>query len=77
MSVYPGRSGQKFIENSSIKINKLKEEIKKRGLNTMVSVDGGVCEEVLPLVKECDIVISSSYIMNDLNNIEVIKKVAC
>jgi len=77
MSVYPGRSGQKFIENSSIKINKLKEEIKKRGLNTLVSVDGGVCEEVLPLVKECDIVISSSYIMNDLNNIEVIKKVAC
>lgn len=76
MSVYPGRSGQKFIETSADKINGLKEEIKKRGLNTMVSVDGGVCEEVLPFIKECDIVVSSSYIMNDLNNIEVIKKVA-
>ena len=77
MSVYPGRSGQKFIEESSNKIHQLKEEIKKRELNTMVSVDGGVCEEVLPLIKECDIVVSSSYIMNDLNNIEIIKKAAC
>jgi ribulose-phosphate 3-epimerase len=76
MSVYPGRSGQKFIEASADKINSLKEEIKKRGLNTMVSVDGGVCEEVLPFIRECDIVVSSSYIMNDLNNIEIIKKVA-
>lgn len=77
MSVYPGRSGQKFIEESSNKIHNLKEEIKKRELNTMISVDGGVCEEVLPLIKECDIVVSSSYIMNDLNNIEIIKKAAC
>lgn len=73
MSVVPGRSGQKFIEASGEKINKLREEIKRRGLNTKISVDGGVCEEVLPYVKECDIVVSSSYIMNDLNNINVIK----
>lgn len=73
MSVVPGRSGQKFIEASGEKINKLREEIKRRGLNTKISVDGGVCEEVLTYVKECDIVVSSSYIMNDLNNINVIK----
>ena len=73
MSVVPGRSGQKFIEASGEKINKLREEIKRRGLNTKISVDGGVCEEVLSYVKECDIVVSSSYIMNDLNNINVIK----
>lgn len=73
MSVVPGRSGQKFIEASGEKINKLREEIKRRELNTKISVDGGVCEEVLPYVKECDIVVSSSYIMNDLNNINVIK----
>ena len=76
MSVHPGKSGQTFIEDSALKISNLKAEIKKRGLNTMVSVDGGVCEEVLHHVKECDIVVSSSYIMNDLNNIEVIKKAA-
>ena len=73
MSVVPGRSGQTFIEASGEKINKLREEIKRRGLNTKISVDGGVCEEVLSYVKECDIVVSSSYIMNDLNNINVIK----
>lgn len=74
MGVYPGRSGQKFIESTSLKINELKEEINKRNLNTKVSVDGGICEEVLPLVINANILVSASYILNDLNNIDKIKE---
>ena len=73
MSVYPGKSGQSFIEQSSFKIKKLREEITNRNLNTKIEVDGGVCEEVLPLISDVDIVVSASYILNDLNNINVIK----
>ena len=73
MSVNPGLPGQEFISTTPEKIKKLKEKIKKGGFKTLISVDGGVCEEVLTYVKECDIVVSSSYIMNDLNNINVIK----
>lgn len=42
MSVNPGFGGQKFIEHSYSKINKLKELIIKAGSNTLIEVDGGV-----------------------------------
>jgi len=74
MGVHPGKSGQRFIEETAMKIKTIKEEIEKRNLNTKVSVDGGVCEEVLPLVKDADIIVSASYILDDLNNINKIKE---
>lgn len=74
MGVYPGKSGQSFIENTSIKVNELKEEIKRRNLNTKISVDGGICEKVLPLVSNANILVSASYILDDLSNIDKIKE---
>lgn len=73
MSVEPGKSGQKFI-NVSDKINKLKQEIINRKLNVKISVDGGINEEVLTYVKEADILVSSSFILSDLDkNVDIIK----
>lgn len=74
MGVHPGKSGQSFIKETENKIHLLREEIKKRGLNTIIEIDGGVCEDTLPMLKECDIVVSASYVLNDLNNIDKIKK---
>lgn len=73
MSVHPGKSGQKFIEKTTNKISVLKEEIKKKNLNVKISIDGGIKEEVLEKIKDVDIVVSASYILNDLNNINKIK----
>lgn len=42
MSVNPGFGGQKFIEHSVAKTKALKEMITRRGLNTLIEVDGGV-----------------------------------
>lgn len=42
MSVNPGFGGQKFIENSLGRIERLRAMIDKRGLNTLIEVDGGV-----------------------------------
>lgn len=73
MSVHPGKSGQEFIEETTNKISVLKEEIINKNLNVKISIDGGIKEEVLEKIKDVDIVVSASYILNDLNNINKIK----
>ena len=42
MSVFAGFGGQKFIPESLQRIKMLKEEIRRRGLDTPIEVDGGV-----------------------------------
>lgn len=42
MSVYAGFGGQAFITETIDKIRFIKSEITKRGLNTLIEVDGGV-----------------------------------
>lgn len=74
MGVVPGESGQTFILETEKKIKRLKEEIVKRGLSVKISVDGGICEEVLDKVRDADIVVSASYVLDNLSNIARIKK---
>ncbi len=78
MSVYPGKSGQTFIEESLDKIKKLRQEIQERNLKTLISVDGGINDETGKLCKEVgvDILVSASYIHRDIkNNIDVLKNI--
>ena len=42
MSVNPGFGGQKFIPTVLQKVEKLKKEIVRQGLSTLIEVDGGV-----------------------------------
>jgi ribulose-phosphate 3-epimerase len=42
MTVNPGYGGQKFIENSYSKIQRLKNMISEKQLKTLIEVDGGV-----------------------------------
>ena len=45
MSVFAGFGGQKFIPETMEKIRFMREEIDKRGLNTLIEIDGGVNAE--------------------------------
>lgn len=77
MSVYPGKSGQSFLESTVEKINKLNEEIINQNLKTVISVDGGINNETGALCKEAgaSMLVSASYIHKDIyNNIDVLKK---
>lgn len=77
MSVVPGKSGQSFIETSPEKIQKLKEEIEKQNLKTIISVDGGINNETGLLCKEAgvDMLVSASYIHQDIiQNTNILKK---
>jgi len=74
MGVVPGKSGQSFIPGTDEKIRLLKDEITKRGLNVKVSVDGGVNGEVLDKISDSDIIVSASYVLDDFDNINVLKE---
>lgn len=74
MGVYPGRSGQEFIPESIIKLNNLKEEIKKRHLKTIISIDGGVNFLNIKDLKNADIIVSGSTILNSSDYQDTITK---
>ena len=79
MSVHPGKSGQSFIESTLDKIERLKNEILRQNVKTIISVDGGINDETgkLCLQKGTDMLVSASYIHKDItNNINILKKLA-
>lgn len=43
MSVFAGFGGQKFIPETMDKIRFIRQEIDRRGLKTLIEIDGGVC----------------------------------
>ncbi len=78
MSVFPGSSGQPFIDNTPDRIKMLKDEIIKQDVKTIISVDGGINDETGLLCKEAgvDMLVSASYIHKDItNNINVLKNI--
>ena len=51
MSVEPGKSGQKFIPNTLDKLDFLAKSIKKRGIDLVIEVDGGITPEIAKKLK--------------------------
>jgi ribulose-phosphate 3-epimerase len=66
MTVNPGFGGQSFITRSVEKIARLQEEIKVRGLKTLIAVDGGINLETAPVVHRAgaDVLIAGSYVFS-------------
>ena len=77
MSVEPGYGGQKFIESSLNKISSLKQEIVKQGLDTLISVDGGINDYTGHLcIKEgADVLVIGQYLFGHDDFLERYKKV--
>lgn len=75
MSVNPGFGGQKFIENTIQKVQRLRRMINEKGCQTLIEVDGGVEAETAPrLVKAgVDVLVSGSYVFESINPEQVIK----
>ena len=74
MAVTPGLPGQEFKKETLTKINQLKDEIKRRKLDVLISVDGGINLENVKYLKDCDIIVSGSTIINSSNYQETITK---
>ena len=75
MSVNPGFGGQKFIENTIQKVQRLRRMIEEKGCQTLIEVDGGVQRETAPrLVKAgVDVLVSGSYVFKSTTPEQTIK----
>lgn len=62
MSVEPGKGGQKFMESVIPKIEELKKLREENGFEYIINIDGGINKETIKQVKDCDMVVSGSYI---------------
>lgn len=69
MSVNPGFGGQKFIQSTYNKINKLKQMIENKGLNTLIEIDGGVNLETGKKLFEAgtNVLVAGSFVFNHQN----------
>lgn len=76
MSVNPGYGGQKFIENTYAKINKLKNLIIQKNANTLIEIDGGVNIENAPKLVNtgADVLVAGNTVFASKNPIETIEK---
>ena len=64
MSVNPGFGGQKFIENTIKKVQRLHRLITESGSQALIEVDGGVQAETAPrlVAAGVDVLVSGSYV---------------
>lgn len=66
MSVHPGFSGQKFIEDAVNKIREARRYVEGHGLKTLIEVDGGITLDTAGICRDAgaDIAVSASYIFS-------------
>lgn len=74
MSVEPGEGGQAFIPETLLKIKEFKKKIKEKKLNIVVNVDGGINLENCRKLRQADILVSGSCIINSDNFQDTITK---
>ena len=65
MSVQPGKGGQSFLEETSERIVNIKSLISDRDI--LIEIDGGINDKTISLVRDVDIAVSGSYIVNSDN----------
>ena len=77
MTVYPGFSGQSFINGMIPKIREARKFIDDNSLDTEIEIDGGINDKTCEAATNAgaDILVSASYIYNGniRNNIEYLK----
>ena len=76
MTVEPGKGGQELIPSTIEKIKKLREYIKKQGLEIDIEADGGINLDNVQSLKDagCDIIVAGTSIISSNNFKETIGK---
>lgn len=75
MSVFAGFGGQKFIPETTDKVRMLRAEIDRRGLKTMIEVDGGVNPDNAAMLfgAGADVLVAGNAVFKAANPEEMIK----
>jgi ribulose-phosphate 3-epimerase len=76
MSVNPGFGGQKFIDNTLVKIKRLKELMKKTGSEALIEVDGGVSlSNAVDLIRSgADVLVAGNTVFGSDDPVDMIAK---
>jgi ribulose-phosphate 3-epimerase len=76
MSVNPGFGGQPFIEHSVEKTARLKDMITRKGLPTLIEVDGGINPETGKrlLTAGADVLVTGDFVFKSTNPMQAIKE---
>lgn len=76
MSVFAGFGGQKFIPETLDKIREVRAEIVRRGLNTLIEVDGGVNSDNASLLFSAgaDVLVAGSSVFKAADPEEAIRQ---
>lgn len=76
MSVNPGFGGQKFIENTYLKVSRLKDLIISKNSKTLIEVDGGVNLTNAPQLFQAgaDVLVAGSFVFNSDDPIQIISQ---
>lgn len=76
MSVNPGYGGQTFIEHTVEKTRQLRELIDRKGLNTLIEIDGGVNLETGKRLLEAgaDVLVAGSFVFKAPDPNAIIKE---
>ncbi len=74
MSVNPGFGGQKFIENTIAKTQRLRRLIDETGSKALIEIDGGVNAETAPRLAQAgaDILVAGNYVFASENPEQII-----
>ena len=75
MSVNPGFGGQKFIENTFAKTQRLKDLILQKSSSALIEIDGGVNQDNALKLIECgaDALVAGNFVFSSSNPEETIK----
>ena len=76
MSVNPGFGGQRFIEHSVEKVKELKKLVDRKGLSTLIEVDGGVNAETGKRLVDAgaDVLVAGNYVFKSPDPVETIRQ---
>ncbi len=76
MSVNPGFGGQSYIGYVTDKIRRLRAEINRRGLSTLIEVDGGITEHNIGNIAEAgaDIAVAGSAVFGKPDIAEAVRE---
>lgn len=62
MTVNPGFSGQKFMEDQVAKIARVREELRRIGHSALIEVDGGVTPETAVHLRDADVLVAGNAV---------------
>ncbi|MBR3058476.1 MAG: ribulose-phosphate 3-epimerase [Clostridiales bacterium] len=76
MSVRPGFGGQHFMEESLDRITRVREIVNEKGLDTIISVDGGICTETIDRVVKAgaNLLVAGSAVFSNDDHAKAIKE---